>query len=263
MTSRGSERCVGEGKLEEAARAVASAKLVVVATGAGMSRESGIPTFRDAQEGLWARYDPMELASRDGFRRDPARVWGWYNYRRGLIAAVEPHAGHRALAELEGMVPRVAVVTQNIDGMHRVAGSREVYELHGNINRFKCFAADHPVDDEIPVSTVDGDLEPPVCSRCGSPVRPDVVWFGEPLPPGVFEEAERLASACEVMLVVGTSGIVYPAAMLPSTARAAGAVVVEVNVERSELTMGVDVFLQGRAGDVLPRLVSHVQKLAS
>lgn len=224
-----------------------------------MSKESGIPTFRDAQEGLWARYRPEELATREGFRNDPARVWGWYNYRRGLVSRCTPHAGHLALAQLEELLPEMAVVTQNIDGLHKRAGSRTVLELHGNINRFKCFENDHPVEIEVPLAESDGPVEPPRCSTCGSSIRPDVVWYGEMLPPGVFERAEELSRACEVMLVVGTSGIVYPAAALPLAARAGGGRVVEVNVEMSELTQVVDVFLQGPAGVVLPQLVSFVE----
>jgi NAD-dependent deacetylase len=245
--------------LERVAEAVLEARFVVAATGAGMSKESGIPTFRDAQEGLWARHRPEELASRDGFQRDPARVWGWYNYRRRLIAGCEPHAGHAALARLERLVPQMAVVTQNVDGLHRRAGSSTVLELHGNINRFKCFDYDHSVDVEIPIADTDGSLEPPQCSICGSHVRPDVVWYGEMLPPGVFERAEALSGSCDVMLVVGTSGIVYPAASLPMVARAGGATVVEVNVEPSQLSQMVDVFLQGSAEEVLSRLVSRVE----
>lgn len=248
-----------DGAIVRAADLLAGAERLVVATGAGMSRESGIPTFRDALDGLWARYDPRELATREGFRADPPRVFGWYNYRRGLIAAAEPHGGHRALVRLEELVPEVAVVTQNIDGLHGQAGSSEVVELHGNINRFKCFEHDHPVDAEVPVSETDGPLEPPRCPRCGSPIRPDVVWFGEMLPPGVLERAEALSERCDVMLVVGTSGIVYPAAGLPARARGAGAAVIEVNTEPSDLTGMMDVFLRGAAGAVLPDLVQQVK----
>ncbi|MGD8698345.1 MAG: NAD-dependent deacylase [Gemmatimonadales bacterium] len=248
-----------DGDLDRAAEWLAGADLVVAATGAGMSKESGIPTFRDAQDGLWARYRPEELATRGGFRGDPARVWGWYNYRRRLIARCEPHAGHNALADLERLVPQLIVVTQNIDGLHVRSGSSTVLELHGNINRFKCFEQDHPADVDVAISHVEGSVQPPTCSICGSPLRPDVVWFGEMLPPGVFERAESLAVTCDVMLVVGTSGIVYPAAALPAAARAGGAKVVEVNVERSELTHSVDIFLEGAAGVVLPELVARVE----
>jgi NAD-dependent deacetylase len=248
--------------LERAIEAVAAAAQVVVATGAGMSKESGIPTFRDAQEGLWARYDPQQLATREGFAQDPARVWGWYNYRRGLISRTKPHAGHEAVADLERLVPELVVVTQNIDGLHRVAGSGAVLELHGNINRFKCFDHDHPVDIDVPVTDEDGPIDPPECPRCGSPIRPDVVWFGEILPAEVLMRAEQLAGSCDVMLVVGTSGLVQPAAGLPLVARMSGATVVEVNTEPSYLTPQVEVFLRGPAGEVLPQLVAGVERAA-
>jgi NAD-dependent deacetylase len=245
-------------ELDTVVDALAEAQLVVAATGAGMSKESGIATFREAQEGLWERYNPEELATRQGFQDSPARVWGWYNYRRGLIGQRAPHAGHRALAELEELVPQVIVVTQNIDGFHLEAGSSTVLEVHGSIHRFKCFEQDHPVEVDEPVSDTHGDLEPPNCPQCGSPVRPDVVWFGEMLPPGVFQQAEAASSACDVMLVVGTSGMVQPAANLPLVASAAGAMVVEVNVEPSQLTHYVDIFLEGPAGEILPALVARL-----
>ncbi len=245
-------------ELDTVVDALAKAQLVVAATGAGMSKESGIATFREAQEGLWERYNPEELATRQGFQENPARVWGWYNYRRGLIAQRAPHAGHRALAALEELVPQVIVVTQNIDGFHLDAGSTTVLEVHGNIHRFKCFEQGHPVEIDEPVSDSQGDLEPPSCPLCGSLVRPDVVWFGEMLPPDVFQRAEAAGSACDVMLVVGTSGMVQPAASLPLVASAAGATVVEVNVEPSHLTHYVDVFLEGPAGVILPELVARL-----
>jgi NAD-dependent deacetylase len=254
---------VTENQSGDAVRALAQAQLVVAATGAGMSKESGIPTFRDAQEGLWARYDPEELATRDGFRTNPARVWGWYNYRRGLIARVTPHAGHRALAELEKLVAQVVVVTQNIDGMHQRAGSTMILELHGSIHRFKCFDNDHAVEIEVPLTDRDGDLEPPTCVYCGSGVRPDVVWYGEMLPPCVFERAATLVQSCDVMLVVGTSGLVHPAAGLPVSAQAAGATVIEVNTRPSEITRHADIYLEGPAGAVLPELIAEVRKQRS
>lgn len=249
----------GAGELERAVEAIVKADLLVVATGAGMSKESGVPTFREAQHGLWARYRPEELASPEGFRRDPARVWGWYNYRRQLAHKSTPHGGHRALAKLEALVPRLAVVTQNVDGMHQRAGSRTVIELHGNLQRFKCFDHGHPVELEPPLAEVVGSLEPPRCGHCGSYVRPDVVWFGETLSPGSMDEAQRLAQSCDVMLVVGTSGIVYPAAGLPLTARAGGATLIEVNVVPSELTRVMDIVLAGAASSVLPELVSRIE----
>ncbi|UCC73759.1 MAG: NAD-dependent deacylase [Gemmatimonadota bacterium] len=247
--------------IETAVDALAKAQLVVAASGAGMSKESGIPTFRDAQSGLWARYNPEELATRQGFAQNPARVWGWYNYRRGLIARRAPHAGHLALAALEELVPQVVVVTQNIDGFHREAGSSTILELHGNINRFKCFDQDHPVGIDVPVADTDAELEPPICPRCGSPIRPDVVWFGEMLPSGLFQQAETLSRACDVMLVIGTSGMVQPAAGLPFVAEAGGATVVEVNTEPSQVSHYASIFLQGPAGEILPQIVARLEAL--
>lgn len=244
--------------IHQAAEAIAAARHLVVFTGAGVSKESGLPTFRDAQEGLWARYDPEELASVAGFRRDPALVWRWYEYRRNLCRAAEPNPGHRAIAELERWVPRVVVITQNIDDLHRRAGSREVIELHGNIFRYKCLDANHPVDLE---TLPDSEEIPPRCPTCGSLVRPDVVWFGEYLPEGAFERALAEARRCDVMLVVGTSGVVQPAAMLPHEAAQHGATLIEVNPRPSGITPLADIFLQAPAGEALPRIVEGVRKI--
>lgn len=239
--------------LQRAVTWLTGAERVVVSTGAGMSRESGIPTFRDALEGLWARYDPQELATEEGFRRDPRLVWSWYAARRRAIERCEPHDGHRALAEMAGLLPRLTLVTQNIDGLHARAGSPGVVELHGSILRAKCLDEAHPFDAPVPDSGAEEEGPPP-CPVCGSPLRPDVVWFGETLPADAVERAWREAAECDVMLVVGTSGTVWPAAELPLVARRAGARVIEVNPEPSEITPAADLFLQGPAGDVLPAL---------
>ncbi len=248
---------------EGLARAVewlARAERVVASTGAGMSRESGIPTFRDAMEGLWARFDPQELATEEGFRASPRRVWSWYASRRRRIGQASPHAGHVALAEMEGVVPSLLVVTQNVDGLHRAAGSADVVELHGNILRAKCLDAGHPFDGELPPPPeAEGEQDPPPCPRCGSPLRPDVVWFGEMLPAKAVERAWAAAEGCDVLLVVGTSGTVWPAAELPLVARRGGARVIEVNPEPSDVTPLADVFLQGPAGDVLPKLLAALR----
>lgn len=245
------------GALNAAAALLAEAQLVVVATGAGMSRESGIPTFRDALTGLWARFDPADLATEDAFRRAPARVFGWYAWRRRMVRAAIPHAGYDAVVALERLIPEVAVVTQNVDGLHRRAGSRRVIELHGSLDRFFCLDARHPYPGEaLPEPTVEGDLEPPACPQCGAPIRPGVVWFGEVLPEEEVAQAWELAGRCDVMLVVGTSGLVHPAATLPLVARDAGAAVIEVNPESSELSASATVTCRGPAGVVLPALVS-------
>jgi NAD-dependent deacetylase len=253
---------VSAAPLDAAAEILRDARRVVASTGAGMSRESGIPTFRDAQEGLWARFNPEELATEQGFRAAPARVWGWYAWRRRKIGRCSPHAGHHALVELERLVPELAVVTQNIDGLHRAAGSEEVIELHGNIHRQKCLDRGHPfagVLEEPAGAEVEGEEEPPRCPTCGSPLRPDVVWFGEMLPAEATDRAWELARRCDAMLVIGTSGMVWPAAELPFLAARAGARIIEINPERSEISRVADVFLQGTAGEVLPALVRALE----
>jgi len=216
---------------------------VVALTGAGMSQESGVPTFRGAQTGLWARYDPMELATADAFRRHPARVFGWYLWRFKLVRSVQPHAGHVALARMAGRFESFHVVTQNVDGLHRRAGSREVVELHGSLEAFRCFDSAHPFDSaalEHLAVPEGGELPPPVCPACGSPIRPGVVWFGEMLPPGAFERATNLVRRADALLVIGTSSVVYPAAALPEIAASRGVPVIEINPEETPLTSLAD-----------------------
>lgn len=243
--------------LEAVATVLRAARLVVVATGAGMSRESGIPTFRDAQTGLWAQFDAEDLATPEGFRRDPARVFGWYAWRRRLMREAVPHAGYAALVALERLVPELVVVTQNVDGLHRRAGNRVVHELHGSLDRFFCLDGRHPFAGEgIPDPATDGAVPPPACPRCGSPVRPGVVWFGELLPEREVTAAWEGAARCDAMLVVGTSGLVYPAAALPGIARDAGATVIEVNPESSDVSHLAHVTCRGTAGAMLPALVA-------
>lgn len=237
--------------LNSAAAKIASAKTVAVLSGAGISKESGIPTFRDAQTGLWSKYNPEELATPQGFMRDPQLVWQWYDYRRQLVQKAQPNPGHLAIAQLEKIVP-VVVITQNVDELHARAGSTDIIELHGSILRFFCFDRQHPADDVEP-----GLTSPPVC-KCGSPLRPAVVWFGEALPPGALTRASDLMMKSDVVIVVGTSGIVQPAASLPWTAKRHGAFVIEVNPERTPIGDLVDIFLQGPSGQVLPDLVREI-----
>jgi NAD-dependent deacetylase len=233
------------------AGALASARSVAVLTGAGVSAESGVPTFRDAQTGLWAQFDPQKLATPDAFRRNPKLVWDWYAWRRKLVAKAEPNAGHRALAVLEGRVSDFVLITQNVDGLHRRAGSRNVVELHGNIGRVKCSRENTIVEHWTEV----GD-EVPRCAGCGALLRPDVVWFEETLPPDALQAAEDAARRCQILLVVGTSAEVYPAAALPDYAKSAGATIVEINPNPTPLSDAADYVLRAAAGAVLPALVA-------
>lgn len=239
---------------EEMVDALRRARRVVALTGAGVSAESGVPTFRDAQTGLWARYRPEELATPEAFARHPERVWAWYTWRRELVRRARPNPAHYALAAMERRVPAFALITQNVDGLHQAAGSRRVIELHGNLMRTVCAAQRHEVSTWEPVP--EGKV--PRCPRCGSLLRPDVVWFGEPLPEAALQAALEAAQQAEVMLVVGTSGLVQPAASLPLLAAERGAYLVEVNPQETALSAWMDAVLRGPAGQVLPHLLEAV-----
>lgn len=241
--------------IQKAADSLHRSKSVVVSTGAGISKESGIPTFRDAPNALWEKYDPQELASPGGFMKNPQLVWKWYQERQSMIAAAKPNPGHIAIAELAEFFGNFTLITQNIDNLHRRAGSVGVIEIHGNIFKYKCFDNEHPIE-ELP----DDDAVPPLCS-CGSMIRPDVVWFGEQLPEDRIVRSYRALHACDVILVVGTSGLVVPAAYFPSIAKQEGAQVIEVNPEPSQVTREADIFLQGPAGEVMPRVVARLKEL--
>lgn len=239
--------------------ALAGAAHVVAFTGAGMSAESGVPTFRDAQTGLWQRYDPTELASPDAFERDPARVWGWYAWRRERAAAASPHAGHHALADWERQGTELTIATQNVDGLHQQAGSTRILELHGNLHRDVCSADGQRVRAPEPARVAG---EPPLCPSCGAPVRPDVVWFGEMLPRAAWDEALAAARRADVLLSIGTSSLVQPAASIPLQALDAGATVVEINPEPTPLSSQVHDRLPGSAAAVLPQLLAAIGKAA-
>lgn len=234
----------------ELAQTLRSARRIAVLTGAGVSAESGIPTFRDAQTGLWAKYDPQDLATPQAFRRDPRLVWEWYAWRRELVSRAAPNPAHLALAEIERRAPQLTLITQNVDGLHQQAGSRNVIELHGNIARVKCF------EENVVVESWDatGDV-PPRCPRCGGPLRPDVVWFGEALPLDALAAAREAATTCDLFFSIGTSGAVEPAASLPFMALRSGATVAIVNPE-ARPSHGPTLYgLSGPAGQVLPALV--------
>ncbi len=223
---------------------------MAVLTGSGISAESGVPTFRDAQTGLWARYDPMELATPEAFERDPRLVWEWYAWRRELVGNAALNPGHEALAELESRVPNFVLLTQNVDGLHRRAGSQNVVELHGSILHSRCSV------EGVSVEPREEDPEvPPSCPSCGAFLRPDVVWFGEALPAEALEEAFRAARECDLFFSIGTSSLVQPAASLAFEAQRQGALVVEVNPDETPLTRHAGHALRGSAGEVLPALV--------
>jgi len=233
----------------EAARAwVHAAQNIFVLTGAGISAESGVPTFRDALTGLWARFDPEELATEEAYRRQPALVWQWYQHRRELVAAAKPNPAHYALAELARR-KSVTLVTQNIDGLHQQAGSEHVVELHGNLFANKWLDGCGRCDTVPPVPG-----EPPHCALCGAMMRPGVVWFGEDLPRVARFRADHAAQHCDLCLVVGTSGLVYPAAALPGLAKEHGARVIVVNPQPSALDDTADLVLRAAAGECLPLL---------
>ncbi len=241
--------------LKLARDAISRARSIAILTGAGISAESGIPTFRDALTGLWENFKPEELATPEAFLANPKLVWDWYAWRREKVLEVKPNPGHNALAELEHRcIARDAnftLITQNVDGLHQAAGNRNVIELHGNIRRVKCFDHHHPAESW----STTGDV-PPRCAICGSPLRPDVVWFGEMLPEDALETATRAAKSCDVFLSIGTSTVVEPAASLPFAARQASAVVIEVNREPTPLTSVAQISLRGAAGEILPRLLA-------
>jgi NAD-dependent deacetylase len=233
--------------ISAAAALLRGSKKTVVLTGAGISAESGIPTFR-GEDGLWNRFRAEDLATLEAFREDAALVWGWYDWRRGLMSKVEPNPAHKVLALWERRLPGLSIVTQNIDGLHQKAGSKSVVELHGNIWRVRC------TKERTVSANTEPHLEeiPPRCPSCGALLRPDVVWFGEPLERAVLEEAVRLSATCEVMVVVGTSALVHPAASLPMAALERGARLIEINPDSTPLTRLAHLSLRGKAGEVLP-----------
>ncbi len=247
--------------IRHAARLLGDSRRLVVLTGAGISKESGIPTFRDAMTGLWARFDPEQLATPQAFERAPKLVWDWYTYRRELLADVVPNPGHYAIAALEALLPQVVVVTQNVDGLHQAAGSTDVITLHGDLRRNKCSAdcRGDPTLIDIDALAWDPEAGPPTCPHCGAWVRPDIVWFGELLPEAALLRAFDLSEAADVMLVVGTSGVVQPAAQLPFVARRAGAAIIEVNPDVSEITPIARLHLRGPSGVVLPQVIDALR----
>ncbi len=222
---------------------------IAVTTGAGISAESGVPTFR-GPGGVWEGHRPEDLATPDAFAADPQKVWRWYDWRRAKVASCDPNPAHLALVELEERSRQLTLVTQNVDGLHRRAGSEDPIELHGNLWRTRCMGCDDLRDDDrVPIPI------PPMCAACGAMLRPHIVWFGESLDPTALDAATRAASTCDVFLIVGTSGVVYPAAGLADLAQQAGATVVQVNLEPTPYTGRVQYSFEGKAGEILPTLL--------
>jgi NAD-dependent deacetylase len=231
---------------------IKSAKSIVFFTGAGISAESGIPTFR-GKDGLWKKIKPEELANFDSFLKNPELVWEWYNHRKKIIHEASPNKGHYAIAEFQNIVPEVSVITQNIDNLHRRAGSKILYELHGNIERNYCIKCKTYYNGELDFSN-----EIPSC-KCGGLIRPDVVWFGEFLPEDQFIASEKAAQNCDIFFSVGTSAVVYPAAGLILTAKRSGAFLAEINIEETEISRLSDISFFKPSGQVLPEIVNELK----
>ncbi len=231
-------------------RVLRAARHIAVLTGAGVSAESGVPTFRDAQVGLWAKYRPEDLATPAAFEWNPKLVWEWYVWRGAIVRNSRPNPGHYALAEMQRRVPQFTLITQNVDGFHQLAGSTGVIELHGNIMRTKCSRENVMID-----QWTETDETPPRCPRCSAYLRPDVVWFGELLPPAALEAAAQAANICDVFFSIGTSSLVEPAASLARVALQRGSAVVEVNPTITPLTSRATFVLQGASGEILPALI--------
>lgn len=231
--------------------ALRDARHVCILTGAGVSAESGVPTFREAQDGLWEKYRAEDLATPEAFLADPVLIWKWYRWRRELVTVAEPNPGHYAIAKLAELVPRLTLVTQNVDNMHQRAGSKNIIEFHGNIFKDRCFA-------EGTLQVGDDASAVPLCSDCGSNLRPGVVWFGEAIPEQALNESCAAATDCNVFLSVGTSSLVYPAAGLADLAKQNGATVAEINPNPTMNAASFDYSLAGKSGVMLPELVNSL-----
>jgi NAD-dependent deacetylase len=231
---------------------IKNAKHIVFFSGAGMSEESGVATFR-GKDGIWNKLKPEELANFSAFMKNPQMVWEWYKYRRDIVRSAIPNNGHKAIAEFQNFIPKVTVITQNIDNLHKRAGSKIIFELHGNIERNYCIECKTFYND------IDDILEVPKC-KCGGLIRPDVVWFGEYLPEDQFIGAEKAASNCDFFFVVGTSAVVYPAASLIYTAKDSNSHIIEINTEKTEISSLADKTLKGKAGIILPSILEKIKE---
>src|SRR5450432_279763 len=251
-------------KIREAANRLLKSQALVVLTGAGISKESGVPTFRDTLDGLWAQFDPKQLATPEAFQDNPKLVWEWYEHRRELVSKVRPNPGHYAIGKLEDMLPHVTVITQNVDALHQAAGSTDVIMLHGDIHHHKCSANCRGEPTMIDISRLEWDRTagPPPCPYCGAWVRPDVVWFNERIPLELMDRANSLTAKADVMLVVGTAGEVQPAASLPYRAkRLNGAFLIDINPDEDTIMPIADLYIEGPSGEVLPAIIDTMRNL--
>lgn len=258
---------MSDDKIKKAAQAIHKADRIAILTGAGVSKESGVPTFRDALDGLWSKYNPEELATPDAFRRDPKLVWDWYQFRREMVSKAKPNAGHVALAEIQKRYPKTVIITQNVDDLHEQAGSPNVIHLHGNIAQSKCFAdcQGKPTLIDLNALEWDKDAGPPHCPHCGAYLRPNVVWFHEILPEQELKLAYAHSIACDVMIVVGTSGLVSPASELPKLAKTPTenqATIIEVNPDSSTITPFADIKLDAPSGEILPQVIKALDGIS-
>ncbi|MBC3450856.1 NAD-dependent deacylase [Pseudomonas mosselii] len=247
--------------MQRAAEALRRSKRVVFFTGAGISADSGIPTFRDKLTGLWEKHDPQRLETADAFRENPALVWGWYLWRRLQVSSAEPNSAHLSISKLAHAGWEVSVITQNIDDLHERAGFQDVVHLHGSLMGVKCFACHRPVElnpEQVEISEEGQLVEPPRCARCNGRLRPGIVWFKENLPDDAWRSAVQLVRRCDLLISVGTSGVVMPAASIPDMALAAGASVIHVNLEDVGLEGANEIMVIGRAEVVLPALLRMV-----
>ncbi len=247
--------------LERAVEALRACLELVVFTGAGISAESGIATYRDKLTGLWAQYQPEALETAKTFKENPALIWGWYLWRRAQFARAEPNAAHFAINRLASPTRKVAIVTQNIDDLHERSGSLDVIHLHGSLTTPKCFACHRPADltaEQLVTPPTGGPVEPPRCKRCNGKMRPAIVWYGEDLPHGAWKSASSKVKACDVLISVGTSGVVMPAAELPKIALSSGATVIHVNTQDVALGEPNELLLLGRATETLSMLANLI-----
>lgn len=237
-------------------KVLANSRSCVILTGAGISAESGVPTFR-GKDGLWQKCRPEELATMDAFMANPKLVWEWYNWRRDLMSSVGPNPGHHAITEMEPLFEEFTLITQNVDNLHRIAGTRAILELHGNILRNKCVSCNRLMDNEI---TIDPS-NIACCEHCGGKIRPDVVWFGEMLDSAVINRAFALSEKTDIFFSIGTSAVIHPAASLPVSAKQYGAFLVEINNEPTPITPLADIMITGKSGEILPEIVAELKKM--